>query len=177
MKKYLKYINGKKNIKTQEEIIIIKDDKAIYNPTEDIILSDGWELYIEQENDSINTKENKLSNKIKEIKRYDSSERINCFFIKTNKMWLDKATRVGLKLRFESELENGLEETTLWYEDNSYTLKINEAQKMLSAIELYASKCYDNTQKHIANVKKLETIEEIEAYNFKLGYPENLHFY
>jgi hypothetical protein len=182
MKKYFKVIDDKKYIKNKESIIVIKDDKAIYNPSEEMILNDGWEEYIEQEesskeNNPLLNKSIEVSKKIKEIKNYDSSEQINIFYIYGEKVWIDKATRVGLKLRFESELENGLEETTLWYEDKSYNLKINDAQRMLSAIELYASKCYDNTKKHIANVKNIENIEDIINYDFKIGYPEILHFH
>lgn len=47
---------------------------------------------------------------------------------------------------------------------------------MLYAIEVYASKCYDNTQKHLANVEKLETLEEIIEYDYHTGYPEKLNF-
>ena len=47
---------------------------------------------------------------------------------------------------------------------------------MLYSIELYASACYDNTQKHKANIDKLETIEDVEAYDFTTDYPEYLNF-
>ena len=47
---------------------------------------------------------------------------------------------------------------------------------MLYAIENYASACYDNTQKHIAEIEKLEIKEDIENYDFTVGYPEKLNF-
>lgn len=47
---------------------------------------------------------------------------------------------------------------------------------MLYAIEVYASQCYDNTQYHLANVEKLETLDEIMEYNYMSGYPEKLEF-
>ena len=50
------------------------------------------------------------------------------------------------------------------------------AMQMLYAIEVYASACYDNTQRHLSEVEKLETIEEVEAYNYRTGYPEKLRF-
>lgn len=91
-------------------------------------------------------------------------------------MWLDKATRVGLKLRFESELEIGETITSLWYDEVKYELPIESAIQMLHDIEIYASKCYDRTQEHYANVSKLTTKEEIESYNYIYGYPEKLRF-
>jgi hypothetical protein len=50
------------------------------------------------------------------------------------------------------------------------------ATKMLNAIELYASTCYDNTQQHIANVKNITTIDELKQYDYTSGYPEKLRF-
>jgi hypothetical protein len=47
---------------------------------------------------------------------------------------------------------------------------------MLYTIEIYASQCYDNTQKHLAEVDKLEVIDEINNYNYRTGYPEKLKF-
>ena len=45
---------------------------------------------------------------------------------------------------------------------------------MLDGIELYASACYDNTQRHLTNIGALSTVEEILAYDYTLGYPEKL---
>jgi hypothetical protein len=50
------------------------------------------------------------------------------------------------------------------------------AMQMLMAIELYASQCYDNTQRHLAAVDALESKEEIDAYDYRVGYPEKLEF-
>lgn len=50
------------------------------------------------------------------------------------------------------------------------------ALDMLDVIELYASACYDNTQRHLANIGALSTVEEILAYDYTLGYPEKLRF-
>ena len=91
-------------------------------------------------------------------------------------MWLDKATRAGLMLRLQAEQTMGKETTTLWYGANQYSLPIGIAMQMLLAIEIYASECYDNTQRHLAEVDKLETKEEIEAYDYRVGYPEKLEF-
>jgi hypothetical protein len=91
-------------------------------------------------------------------------------------MWLDKATRAGLLLRFEAEGKAMRETTTLWYEGQSYTLPLAQAQQILIALELYASACYDNTQSHIAAVMALESKEAVEAYDYTGGYPEKLSF-
>ena len=91
-------------------------------------------------------------------------------------MWLDKATRVGLKLRFDAEIASGQINTTLWYEGTPFNLELANAVQMLNAIELYASACYDNTQRHIAIVKSMEMIDDIKSYDYRTGYPDYLRF-
>lgn len=132
-----------------------------------------WENF---KNGNYQTLQNIKKSKIEEIIVYDSSSAINEFFIQGLSVWLDKTTRVGLKLRFESEKVLGYETTTLWYDNNQITLNLLDAISMLYAIEIYASQCYDNTQLHLSNVSKLGTIEEIESYDYTKGYPEKLNF-
>ena len=91
-------------------------------------------------------------------------------------MCLDKATRVGLKLRFDAEIASGQTNTTLWYEGTPFNLELANAVHMLNAIELYASACYDNTQRHIATVKSMEMIDDIKFYDYRTGYPDYLRF-
>lgn len=121
-----------------------------------------------------------LKKQLKEnILNYDSSEEINHFIIEGKKVWLDKATRVGLKLRFEAELAAGELETTLWLDGKSFTIPLAgyvTAIDILNEIELYASKCYDNTQKHLSIVDSLYSKKDILNYNFTIGYPERLIF-
>lgn len=113
------------------------------------------------------------------VTRYDSSPNVNSFYISDVKTWLDKATRVGLKLRFEAEKRLGKTETILWQNGIQFPLPLVgdvTALDMLDGIELYASACYDNTQRHLANIAALSTVEEILAYDYTLGYPEKLRF-
>lgn len=79
-------------------------------------------------------------------------------------------------LRFNSELAMKKENTTLWYNGVSFTLPLNTAIQMLYALEVYASECYDNTQAHLAAVGKLEILDEILEYDYRVGYPEKLNF-
>lgn len=110
------------------------------------------------------------------ISAFDSSYHVNSFTIGDYTTWLDKATRVGLKLRFEGEKGMGLTGTVLWDNGIGFPLEVSNAINMLFAIEMYASACYDNTQRHMAAVRDLTTIEEVDAYDYKSGYPEKLSF-
>lgn len=168
MKRYIK--DGK--IKRRNEIVIRKDGMSTYNPTEEMILADGWEEYITPVYEP--TIEDIRKRKKEEILRYDSSDEVNTFYMQGERMWLDKATRAGLMLRLQAEQAMGKEITTLWYGTHQFELPIVNAFQMLYALELYASQCYDNTQKHIANIEVLENIEDIKAYDYRVGYPEKL---
>lgn len=119
----------------------------------------------------INTLRNYLLYRISE---YDKSKAVNSFIIDEQEVWLDKATRVGLKLRFESELAQGMTDTVLWQDGMQFPLPLENAIGMLYVIEVYASACYDNTQMHLSKVNNLTTLEKLLTYDYKVGYPEKL---
>ena len=70
----------------------------------------------------------------------------------------------------------GSNTTSLWYNDVKYELSLDNAMNMLTALEIYASACYDNTQYHISEVKKMTNVEDLKNYNYRIGYPEKLRF-
>ena len=163
--KYIKYLN---------EIVLYKDDMQILNPTEEMVIEDGWvEIKFETYEPTIS---DFIRDKVREIEDYDTSHAVNSFYVQGTELWLDKSTRAGLKLRFEAELALGKTNTVLWNEGVQFPLSLESAMQMLYALEVYASMCYDNTQYHIAEVKKLETKEALDSYNYTTGYPEKLRF-
>lgn len=48
MKRYTKEINGRQVVKYRQNIILSKDGMNIYNPTEEMLLADGWVEYVPQ---------------------------------------------------------------------------------------------------------------------------------
>lgn len=161
--------------KKQNEIILIKDGKQYLNPTRELLESEGWILDAHE----INPEEllqNEKDQLKKLIEAYDSSTNVNQFYYKGYPMWLDKATRVGLLLRFQSEDLIGKSVTNLWYEGSNFTLSVKEALQMLYFLEVYASACYDNTQAHLKAVDSLTSVEEVINYDYTLNYPEKPKF-
>lgn len=152
-------------------------------PKEEQLLAAGWELYTPPAPTPISEEQRGLAKVVRarhkkrnDIIAYDSSNEVNCFYIGDTPIWLDKATRAGLMLRFNAEKEIGHTITSLWYNGEEYTLPLDIAVQMLYEIEVYASICYDNTQRHISELGKLSTIDEIESYDYKAGYPDKLRF-
>ena len=112
--------------------------------------------------------------KIAEITAYDASTAVNGFKLNGNAFWLDKATRVGLMNSTEITKAAGQETTDLWMGDVKLTIPCDTVIKLLSAIEMYALECFNTTARHKAEVAKLKTMEEVEKYDIKEGYPKQL---
>jgi hypothetical protein len=186
---FIKTINGKPQIKSRKDIVVnkmvqITSPEGLINyvpinysaPNNEMLFEDGWQLY-----EGVKVSEEQLISNEREhlrfdITNYDASENVNVFYIGDISIWLDKNTRAGLMLRFNSELALKKEKTTLWYNNNEFVLPINSAIQMLYALENYASECYDNTQRHLSNIEKIETLEELKKYDITTGYPNKLTF-
>ena len=108
-------------------------------------------------------------------KEYDSSAEVNCFILNNKRVWLDKATRVGLFNSLNLEKNNGVAVTTLWFNTMSIAVNVDKALTLLTTVEMYAKKCYDNTQKHYVEIQQLESIEDCLAYDITKGYPDILN--
>lgn len=115
--------------------------------------------------------------KVALINDYDKSEGVNSFLINGERMWLDKATRVGLVNSTQIAKAAGAENIVLWHRDKSYSIPCDMMLQMLSVLELYAMECYNVTAKHIATLNTLEDLNRIYNYNYTKGYPKRLEFF
>lgn len=114
------------------------------------------------------------TDKIAEITAYDTSSSVNGFKLNGLLVWLDKATRVGLMNSTTIAKAAGQETTTLWLGDVKLVVDCDKAIRLLSALEMYALECFNVTASHKAAVGELKAIEEVEAYDYKAGYPKML---
>lgn len=112
--------------------------------------------------------------KITEITAYDTSSSVNGFMLNGLLVWLDKATRVGLMNSTTIAKAAGQETTTLWLGGVKLVVDCDKAIQLLSALEMYALECFNVTASHKAAVGELKTIEAVEAYDYKSGYPKML---
>lgn len=147
---------------------------VVCNPTEDMLIKAGYKEYQEP----VPTESEKLEQakvvKIAEITAYDTSSSVNGFMLNGLLVWLDKATRVGLMNSTTIAKAAGLETTTLWLGGLKLVVDCDKAIQLLSALEMYALECFNVTASHKAAVSELKTIEEVEAYDYKAGYPKML---
>lgn len=112
--------------------------------------------------------------KIAEITAYDTSSSVNGFLLNGVLEWLDKATRVGLMNSTNIAKAAGQKTTTLWLGGAKFVIDCDEAIRLLSALEMYALECFNVTASHKAAVGWLMSLEEVEAYDYKTGYPKML---
>ena len=120
------------------------------------------------------TLEKAKKEKLAAILAYDTSSDVNGFMLNGNKVWLDKETRVGLMNSTQITRDMGQDTTTMWFDGYKLEVRCDMAIMLLSSLEMYALECFNVTAAHKKAVSELTTIEEVEAYDYKVGYPKRL---
>lgn len=109
-----------------------------------------------------------------EIEKLDTSSAVNGFMLNGQRVWLDKATRVGLMNSTTIAKAMGQPTTTLWLGDMKLVVECDKAIQLLSALEMYALECFNVTAAHKKAVAEMSTVEDVLAYDYTAGYPEVL---
>lgn len=109
-----------------------------------------------------------------EIEKHDTSPAVNSFMLNRQRVWLDKATRVGLMNSTTIAKAMGQPTTTLWLGDAKLVVECDKAIQLLSALEMYALECFNVTAAHKKAVSEMQTVEEVLGYDYTAGYPEVL---
>lgn len=147
---------------------------VVCNPTEDMLIKAGYKEYQEPVPTESEKLEQAKVEKTAEITIYDTSDKVNGFVLNGLLVWLDKATRVGLMNSTTIAKAAGQQTTTLWLKGIKLVVDCDKAIQLLSALEMYALECFNTTASHKAAVGELKTIGEVEAYDYKTGYPKML---
>jgi hypothetical protein len=154
----------------------------IFNPTEEMLLADGWKIHESYELTEEELLGSAKSRKLDEINQYDSSKEVNICYVKTEldniPYWANKTERSSLKSAIHDCIAMSRETYRLDLREVGVSIDINceKLLSMLSALEVYAIDCYNKTTDHIYAVNNLTTVKEIEAYDYKVDYPEKLTF-
>lgn len=175
----MRWFNCKKEEFISLECINVKTDKHILrlSPNENFTPEGESKDDIRFIPIYVNNKPN-----IKEIKElllslqaeYDNGTEVNSFYLNGKRVWLDKATRVGLINSLNLEKSTGKTNTILWFNNISITIDIDKALQLLSIVEMYAKECYNNTHQHYSDITKLETLEDCLSFDITSGYPNIL---
>lgn len=173
MKRYIK--NGV--IKYPNQIEVIQNGFRTTNPTEEMILADGWVEYVAptpQEPTEAEKLKMAKDKKIAEITEYDLSDEVNSYNLNGVSDWLNKTERNSVERQIEARKASGQDNAPIWHGGMMLQVPCDLGLQLLQQLEIYASDCYNTTAMHKTKVQELTTIQEVEAYNYKTGYPAKL---
>lgn len=123
------------------------------------------------------TLEDAKAEMLMKIAMYDNSSNVNSFTINNViPAWFTPTERTDHALSIQSAKNLGQETLIFAVGDNVLQVPTNQAELMLSAIQLYANACYMITKQHQITVNQLDSIEEVDNYDYTTGYPEKLNF-
>ena len=145
-------------------------------PTIEQLTEWGFEEWIEPAPTPEQLLEMAKANKIAELEAYDQSDAVNSFTIGGQSMWLTVDERQQIATQISANEAVGRTSMTRWFGGTSYTFPLSTWKQMLVALEVYAGDAINVTESHKAAINALDDIEDVEAYDFTIGYPEKLSF-
>lgn len=112
--------------------------------------------------------------KIAEIAAYSDSDAVNSLTFNGMKTWLTPNVRANYLVSLDAAELLGETDITFVVEGVQASLPIKQVRLLLAKIQRYADACYIVTEGHKRAVKALQTVEEVESYDYTKGYPEKL---
>ena len=113
---------------------------------------------------------------LSKIIQYDSSDTVNSFTFNGIKCWFDAEQRRGYAQSILSCKTLQVETIQVPIGNTIVTMKVSDADIMLARVHLYADNCFMVTLQHKNTVNNLTTIEEVDSFDYKSGYPDKLVF-
>lgn len=146
------------------------DGKRVYNPTDEQLIKAGYV----QADEPVVTIEDAKAAKIAEIAAYSDSDAVNSLTFNGLKTWLTRTVRDGYDTSITAAKNLGEPTVTFMVGDNEMQLPVEQARRVLDLVQRYADACFIVTERHKIAVRALQTVEEVESYDYTKGYPEKL---
>lgn len=112
--------------------------------------------------------------KIAEIAVYSDSDAVNSLTFNGLKTWLTPNVRANYLVSLDAAELLGETDITFVVEGVQASLPIKQVRLLLAKIQRYADACYIVTEGHKRAVRALQTVDEVEKYDYTTGYPEKL---
>lgn len=109
--------------------------------------------------------------KLAEIDAYNSSDAVDSFTIGGKQMWLTRDERTQIDESINAYEATGATSMTKYFGGVPYTFTLVLWKQMLNALIVYASEALNVTEAHKVAIGALTTVEDVEAYDFTIGYP------
>ncbi len=153
--------------------VLVVDDRQVINPTHDQLIAAGWEEYTPGAKTPTDIDMAKAA-KIAEIAAYSDSDAVNSLTFNGLKTWLTRTVRDGYDTSITAAKNLGETNVTFMVGDNEMQLPVEQARRVLDLVQRYADACFIVTERHKIAVKALQTVDEVESYDYTKGYPEKL---
>ena len=112
--------------------------------------------------------------KIAEIAAYSDSDAVNSLTFNGMKTWLRPNVRANYLVSLDAAELLGETDITFVVEGVQASLPVKQVRLLLAKIQRYADACFIVTEGHKRAVRVLQTVDEVEKYDYKQGYPEKL---
>ena len=146
------------------------DGCVVSNPTEEQLIKAGYV----QEEEPVMTVEDAKEAKIAEIAAYSDSDAVNSLTFNGLKTWLTRTVRDGYDTSITAAKNLGEPNVTFMVGDKEMQLPVEQARRVLDLVQRYADACFLVTERHKIAVRSLQTVDEVESYDYTRGYPEKL---
>ena len=146
------------------------EGKRVYNPTDEMLMRAGYVCVEDVEEELQRAKEVKIA----EIASYSDSDAVNSLTFNGLKTWLTPDVRANYLVSLDAAELLGETDITFVVEGVQASLPIKQVRLLLAKIQRYADACYIVTEGHKRAVRALQTVDEVESYDYTKGYPEKL---
>ena len=170
----MRYINNNGEFYNGSSIVI--GDIRYFSPNEELLAQAGYFPYTPPEPSDETKFVAAKAEKLAQIENYDNSPNVNVFYLNDSPLWLDANTRQQLRTSINAYQSAGAETVTKWFNGQQFTFPTSVWVQMLNALEIYAAEALNVTESHFSAVSAIDNIEDLNAYDITLGYPEKLRF-
>lgn len=154
-----------------------ESQKEFYLNNPNATVQEVWNTQLNSEEAQVNDLDKAKEDIIRTIELYDLSNAVNAFILNNViKTWFSVEQRLNYKQSIESAKILKEDQLEFLIEGMVISISIDAAEYMLAQIQRYADKCYMVTEQHKANVKALTNIEDVNNYDYTIGYPDMLKF-
>ena len=117
---------------------------------------------------------------INNVENYDKGPSVNSFVINTDDdrivAWITPDKRTSYKDSIDAAEFMGIDTVTAIFEGKQISIPTQTAKTALIKIQLYADQCFIVTEMHKAAIMALDNIQDVDNYDYTVGYPERLTF-
>ena len=164
---YFKIINDRP-VFSACKTIQMPNGQWVSNPSQEQIAEAGWRVVVPPER----TLEVAKREMVSALEAYDQSDAVLSFSLYGRDMWINPTERTNYLMTVNAAESMGLSTVPF----HGMRVTTNDAKGILNAVALYAMQVMAVTDAHLDAINALATIEEVDAYDFKTGYPTKLSF-